>query len=199
MKQRDKAILNDLKRFRVLERDDIIALHFNGLKNPVTGCNTVMKRLRRDEKVKAITDRNQFLYVHAETNIKPDSSKLPHFLKIVDFYKQICQYEAPKIFTVEPKYGEKGTVEPDIFMLWKGAAFFVEIQRSIYSSKVFDAKMERYEKFYHEEEWKNKPWQMKDKKIFPYVWIITDKKYKVGERPFKVMQSQSVAEIMKPK
>ncbi|MHA4119940.1 replication-relaxation family protein, partial [Bacillus cereus] len=51
MKSRDKAIIKDLCRFRCLSRDDIIDLHFQGLKKAVTSCNTVMKRLRRDGSV----------------------------------------------------------------------------------------------------------------------------------------------------
>lgn len=44
MRKRDLTILNNLQRFRCMTRDDIIALHFNDLKNPVTCANTVLKR-----------------------------------------------------------------------------------------------------------------------------------------------------------
>ena len=33
MKNRDKAIIKDLQRFRCMSRDDIIDLHFQGLKS----------------------------------------------------------------------------------------------------------------------------------------------------------------------
>lgn len=62
MRNRDKAILNDLKRFRCMSRDDIIDLHFQGLNNAVTCCNTVMKRLRRDGHVDANVSRDH-LYI----------------------------------------------------------------------------------------------------------------------------------------
>lgn len=196
MRKRDKAILTDLKRFRVMRRDDIIDLHFNGLKSPITSCNTVMKRLRRDGFVKAVTDRNQYLYMHEETNIKKDSTKIPHFLRIVEFYRELCKIEKPRTFEVEPKITEKGGVEPDIFMIWKAAPFYVEIQRNKYSSKVFNAKIERYEQYFHSGEWQYERWQPKDKKYFPHVWVITDTLYNIDKRPFHTFQSSNVSEFL---
>lgn len=195
MRQRDKAIINDLNRFRVMSRDDLIDLHFRKLKRPVTACNTVMKRLRRDGHVKAVTNYGQYIYMPYESKIKPDSTKIPHFLRIVGFYRDVRKHERPKIFTVEPKYGAKGTVEPDIFMIWKGSPFFVEIQRTQYTQKVMDAKLDRYEAYYHGEEWKKERWQPKKKAYFPHVWIITDTQYKISKRPYQVMQSATVDEL----
>lgn len=56
MKKRDIAILNDLERFRVLSRNDIIDLHFANLKNPIASCNSVLKRLRRDGYIEVNTN-----------------------------------------------------------------------------------------------------------------------------------------------
>ena len=145
----DLAILNDLERFRVLRRDDLIEIHFSHLKQPVTACNTVMKRLRRDGYVEANADNHQYLYFLSPSPIKKDSVKIPHFLKIVEFYKLLLKYEPPKTFVVEPKYGEKGKyMELDIFMLWKKGAFFVEVQRSVYSDRVMNEKVRRYEDYH---------------------------------------------------
>ena len=53
----------------------------------------------------------------------------------------MCEVEKPKVFEVEPKVGEKGTVEPDVFAIWRKAPFYIEVQRNIYSAKVFKAKL----------------------------------------------------------
>jgi hypothetical protein len=179
-----------------MRRDDIIDIHFSGLKRPVTGANTVLKRLRRDGRVKASTDRHQYLYFPAESAMKQDSAKIPHFLKIVEFYRDICRHEVPRIFNVEPKYGLKGNVEPDAFMIWRKAPFYVEIQHSTYSAKVFNEKMERYEAFYHGDTWRQESWQPRDKQYFPNIWVIGETRYNVGQRPFRVFQSRSVEEFL---
>lgn len=75
MKNRDKGILNDLKRFRCMSRDDIIALHFQGLKNAVTCCNTVMKRLRRDGHVDANVSQHPYIYFPQPSSIRKTSQK----------------------------------------------------------------------------------------------------------------------------
>lgn len=70
MKSRDIGILNDLKQFRCMSRDDIIYLHFQGLKNAITCCNTVMKRLRRDGYVDANVLQHPYIYVPQPSSIK---------------------------------------------------------------------------------------------------------------------------------
>lgn len=196
MNKRDKAILADLERFRVLSRQDIADLHFSGLKTPVTQANSVLKRLRRDGYVEACTDRRQYLYFTSPAPIKKDSQKIPHFLGIVDFYKQLCRIEPPRTFEVEPKYG-KGHPEPDAFVIWNKVPFFVEIQLRQYSKAVMDEKMKRYETYYYSEEWHKLSWQPKESKpIFPRVWIVTPILYNFNEMPFRVIQKKDVLEYM---
>ncbi|UTR05130.1 replication-relaxation family protein [Alkalihalobacillus sp. LMS6] len=191
MKKRDLAIINDLRRFRVLRRDDIADLYFRELKQPVTSANFVLKRLRRDGQITAITDRQPYVYTCADSGIKRDSAKIPHFLRIAECYRALRDVQAPRIFEVEPKLGAKGTVEPDAFALWRGAPFYIEIQRSVYSAKTFDAKLNRYVDYYNEGKWREESWQPKGKApIFPYVWVITDVEYAVGSLPFRVIQTK---------
>lgn len=190
MNSRDKAIVADLKRFRCMTRDDIAAIHFNGVKHAITHTNRVLKRLRRDGIIECSKEWRQYVYFPSPS-IKKDSAKINHFLAIVDFYKQLLQYESPKTFVVEPKYG-KGNPEPDVFMIWQRAPFFVEIQRSFYSDKVMKEKVTRYERYYHDEQWKLEAWQPEDKKVFPRVWIVSENKYNI-EATFKVAQSKDVA------
>ncbi|WJE23255.1 replication-relaxation family protein [Bacillus cereus] len=201
MKNRDKAILSDLKRFRCMSRDDIIDLHFRGLKNAVTCCNTVMKRLRRDGHVDANVSQQPYIYFPQPNTIRKTSQKILHFLAIVDVYKQLIEYEKPKLFKVEPKYG-KEFMEPDAFVIWNRSPFFIEVQKSVYSNEVMKSKMKRYELYFHSDEWKKQSWQPKNTKIFPSILIITEKTYDVSSVNFRIFQIDSIANFynqMKPK
>lgn len=195
MKKRDLAILNDLQRFRCLTRDNIIDLHFSHLKQPVTSCNTVLKRLRRDGYIEVNTNYQQYLYFVSPAPIKKDSTKIPHFLKIADFFISLHRFEEPKTFIIEPKYG-KGYMEPDAFMIWKRAPFFVEIQRSVYSDKVMKDKVKRYEDYYHCHEWQREPWQPKNKKLFPTVLVLTDTRYNFNSEYIKFIQVSGIDELI---
>lgn len=195
MRKRDRAIIDDLARFRCMTRDDIIELHFGGLKNAVTCCNTVMKRLRRDGHIEANTSQQPYIYFSSPAPIKKDSTKIPHFLKIVEFVKLIRKYEEPKTFIVEPKYG-KGFMEPDAFMRFKKQPFFVEIQRSIYSAKVMEEKIKRYEAYYHSEEWKKELWQPKDRKVFPRIILLSDTRYDIESPILKIYQVQQIEDFI---
>lgn len=180
MRKRDTAIISDLQRFRCMTRDDIMKIHFKGLKNPVTCCNTVMKRLRRDGHIEVNAAQQPYIYFPSPAPIKKDSAKIPHFLKIVEFYRSLLNFQPPESFIVEPKYG-KGYMEPDAFMIWKRAPFFVEIQRSIYSEKVMNEKFNRYISYYMSNEWQHEPWQPEGKKIFPKIILITDTRYNLPQ------------------
>jgi hypothetical protein len=195
MKKRDVAILNDLQRFRCLTRDDIIDLHFANLKQPVTCCNTVLKRLRRDGYIEVSKERLPYIYFAAPSPIKKDSTKIPHFLKIAEFYKSLIKYEPPKSFIVEPKYG-KGYMEPDAFMLWKRGPFFVEIQRSVYSDKVMKEKVSRYEQYFLSNEWQQEPWQPENKKVFPTVLMLTATRYSIESSYVRFIQVQNIEHLM---
>lgn len=195
MKNRDKAILNDLQRFRCMSRDDIIDLHFQGLNNAVTCCNTVMKRLRRDGHVDANITQQPFIYFPQPSTIRKTSQKIPHFLGIVDVYKQLIHYEKPKLFKVEPKYG-KEFMEPDAFTIWRRSPFFIEVQKSVYSKKIMQDKIDRYELYFHSQEWHNESWQPKDSKFFPSILIITEKKYDLNSSNLRIFQATSVHDFM---
>ncbi|RDU35485.1 hypothetical protein DRW41_17240 [Neobacillus piezotolerans] len=195
MRKRDMAIVRDLERFRCLTRDDIIDLHFNGLKQPITSCNTVLKRLRRDGHIEVNKDRQPYIYFPSPPGVKKDSAKIPHFLKIVEVYKDLLKYEPPKAFLVEPKYG-KGFMEPDVFMIWKRAPFFVEIQRSVYSERVMGDKVNRYEAYFQSGEWQKEPWQPTERKVFPPVILVTDSRYKIDSSVVKFIQIQNIGQLV---
>ena len=195
MRNRDKAILNNLKRFRCMSRDDIIDLHFQGLKNAVTCCNTVMKRLRRDGHVDANISQQPYIYFPQSSTLRKTSQKIPHFLGILDVYKQLIYYEKPKLFKVEPKYG-KAFMEPDAFTIWRRSPFFIEVQRSVYSKKVMQDKINRYELYFHSQEWHNESWQPKEFKYFPSILIITEKYYNISSFSLRIFQASSISNFL---
>lgn len=195
MKPRDKSILNDLTRFRVLSRDDITDLHFKGLKNPIGNCNTVLKRLFRDGYIDRNTNTSPYLYFPKEKTIKKDSAKIPHFLEIVQTYKDMLKYKIPSVFLVEPKYG-KGFMEPDIFTIWKGAPLWIEVQRSQYTEEVMTDKINRYEAFYNSGLITKESWQPKENPIFPAILILCPSRYPVASERIKIMQAKSISEFM---
>lgn len=110
----------------------------------------------------------------------------------MDFYKQLRRIEHPRTFEVDPKLGGKGLPEPDAFVIWKGAPWYIEIQRSVYTEKQMNEKLNRYEGG----EWENANWQILAKKMFPNVWIVGAGKYNIGNRSFRMFQG-SVGEMVK--
>lgn len=196
MVNRDKLILDDLKKFRILNRDQIIAMHFNHLKQKVVVANNVLKRLRRDGYVIADTSASPYNYFLNPSPIKKDSKKIPHFNALSNFYIELAKFQTPTLFEVEPKPAQfKGGIEPDIFMIWLGSPLFVEIQRSIYSAKVMQQKINRYLAYFESDEWKKADWQG-EKKFFPYIWIITDYVYNLDTKDtLKVLQTKNVQEF----
>lgn len=53
--KRDKAIINNLNKFRVMDRNSIAELHFANVKNPINAANTVLLRLWRDGHIQRST------------------------------------------------------------------------------------------------------------------------------------------------
>ncbi|MGF6950216.1 hypothetical protein QF028_002721 [Neobacillus sp. B4I6] len=60
--KRDKAIIRDLNKFRVMDRDSIAKLHFAGLKNPITAANSVSLRLLYDGEILRFSSFQPFVY-----------------------------------------------------------------------------------------------------------------------------------------
>lgn len=191
MRLRDKNIINALHKFKCMTRDQIAELYFGHTKYRIEGANKVLKRLRRDGYIQALTDTTgPYIYFPAPSTIRLTSQKAAHYLAIVDFYRQILMYGYPKLFRVEPKIDQKGAPEPDAFMIWKGAPWFVEIQRSIYSERQIKEKIKRYEQYFLSDNWKEK------RRVFGHVWIITTKRYDVCSDLFHIFQSQHIDEFM---
>lgn len=50
-------------------------------------------------------------------------------------------------------------------------------------------KIDRYELYFHSQEWHNESWQPKGTKYFPSILIITDKKYDINPLQFTYFSS----------
>lgn len=204
MNKRDQDILVSLQQFRVLDRDQIIALHFEGVKDAVSSCNKVLKRLQRDKYITCDNTRRPYLYFPVPSSVRKDSGKLFHFKAIADFVIEAKRLGKLKDYEIEIKLGGKGTVEPDVFMIWNNSPFFVEVQRSNkYSKKYMETKFKRYEEYFHSNEWTQLHWQNPQKPVFPLIWVVSDTEYKIETFLRGVYQSKDVQgfkdKYMKPK
>lgn len=191
--KRDRGIIKNIERFRVMDRDSIAQLHFNNLSNPQKACNNVLLRLVREGHIQRSTHFQPYVYMSAESQIKKSSQKIQHYLALLETYKEIIKSGIAEEFLIEPRYGNKGTVEPDIFLKFRGTNFFIEVQRTIYSDKQMNDKIDRYINLYNQ--------NVFDK--FPHILIITDTQYPINNKlPFKIFQAPSFVDFLnslKPK
>lgn len=187
--KRDKAIIRDLNRFRVMDRDSIAELHFAHLKNPEHSTNNVLLRLLRDGEIQRSTAFVPYCYFGPEVGMKKNSAKIGHFLAILNVYKEIRKMGELETFLVEPKYGRKGAgAEPDIYCKYRRTPFFIEVQRTIYSEKLMAEKLDRYVDLFNSGAMP---------KPFPHILILSDQRYAIdGDYPFKVFQAESFTEFV---
>jgi hypothetical protein len=194
--KRDKAIIADLQRFRVMSRDDIADIHFRGLKRPQESANNVLLRLVREGHIQRSTAFVPYVYFCAESGVKKNSQKIPHYLEIVKTYKEILSFGPIETFVVEPKY-KKGLAEPDAFFIYQRTPFFLECQRSIYSEKMMEEKLNRYLALYESGLIAEESWQPEGKTVFPYILILSDTRYAINHRyPFRVFQAPSFTQFI---
>ncbi|WP_426629903.1 hypothetical protein [Priestia megaterium] len=198
LSQRDKDIITFINQFRAVDRNSIVELFFKQLKSPVNACNSVMVRLYRLGLIERTQQYSPTVYLPIDAKIKKNSQKILHFLSILDIYKQMCMYSAPKQVIVEDKpTGRKGGIEPDLFCIFKGSPFWIEIQRNQYSKQKIQAKINLYEEFFFSDEWKALHWQPEDRAaIFPYVILITPVRYAVSSEHIRIIQVISIDELM---
>lgn len=186
---RDKALIKDLNKFRVMDRDSIADLYFSHLKNPKYAANNVLLRLLRDGHIQRSTAFVPYVYFGPDVEMKKNSQKIGHFLAIVGVYKELKQLGNMGTFLVEPKFGKKGEcAEPDIFCQYRKTNFFVEVQRTVYSEKLMNEKLDRYIDLYNSGNLATP---------FPHVLIISDQRYAIdGKYPFKVFQAESFTKFI---
>ncbi|MEF2096413.1 hypothetical protein V3595_17255 [Bacillus sp. CFBP9009] len=187
---RDKQIIKTLDKFRVMDRDSISELFFAGLKNPKYAANNVLLRLHRDGEIQRSTAFIPYCYFGPNVQIKQQSQKISHFLAILNVYKEMLRLGELESFLVEPKYGKKkdGCCEPDIYAHFRRTPFFIEVQKTVYSMKQMDEKLERYCQLYESEA---------IAKPFPHVLILSDQRYAIDNNyAFKIFQAESFREFV---
>jgi hypothetical protein len=203
LNKRDKSIIENLNRFRVMDRDSIAEIHFKGLKNPQYAANNVLLRLLREGHIQRSTSFAPYCYLGPDVSIKKNSAKIGHFLSILNVYKDILKYGNLDTFLVEPKYGSKGMAEPDVFCIFRRTPFFIEVQKSIYSEKQMNDKFNRYKDLFNSGIMTREAWQNPDKPIFPHILILSEQRYAIDRTyPFKVIQAQTFTQflqMMKPR
>ncbi|QSX23722.1 hypothetical protein [Priestia megaterium] len=199
LSQRDKDIIGFINQFRAVDRDSLVELFFKQLKSPVNACNSVMIRLYRLGLIERTQQYSPTVYLPVDAKIKKNSQKILHFLSILDVYKQMCVYSMPRNVIVEDKpTGRKGGIEPDLFCIFKGSPFWIEIQRNHYSEQKMQAKVNLYEEFFFSDEWKTLHWQPENRAaIFPSVIMVTPIRYAVSSDHLRIIQVASIHELMK--
>ncbi|MEB2278039.1 hypothetical protein LAV82_29020 [Bacillus sp. ILBB4] len=199
LSQRDKAIIAFINQFRAVDRDSLVDLFFKQLKSPINACNSVMVRLYRLGLIERTQQYSPTVYLPVDAKIKKNSQKILHFLSILDVYKQMYTYSVPKHVIVEDKpTGRKGGIEPDLFCIFKGSPFWIEIQRNQYTEQKMQAKVNFYEEFFFSDEWRSLHWQPEDRPaLFPSVILITPVRYAVSSEHIRIIQVASIHELMK--
>ncbi|RFB19579.1 hypothetical protein DZB87_28600 [Bacillus sp. ALD] len=198
LSQRDKDIITFINQFRAVDRNSLVELFFKQLKSPVNACNSVMVRLYRLGVIERTQQYSPTVYLPVDAKIKKNSQKILHFLSILDVYKQMCMYSTPKQVIVEDKpTGRKGGIEPDLFCIFKGSPFWIEIQRNQYSEQKMQAKINLYEEFFFSDEWQTSHWQPEDRPaLFPSVILITPVRYAVSSDYIRIIQVANIHELM---
>ncbi|MEH7604463.1 hypothetical protein [Priestia megaterium] len=198
LSQRDKDIIAFINQFRAVDRDSLVDLFFKQLKSPINACNSVMVRLYRLGLIERTQQYSPTVYLPVDAKIKKNSQKILHFLSILDVYKQMCTYSVPKNVIVEDKpTGQKGGIEPDLFCIFKGSPFWIEIQRNQYSEQRMQAKINLYEEFFFSDEWKALHWQPEERAaIFPSVILITPVRYAISSEHIRIIQVANIHELM---
>jgi hypothetical protein len=194
--ERDKRIIKDIEKFRALSRDQIGKLHFNNNKEQIKTVNFVMNRLKKRGYVKADESKLPYVYTPSKGGLRRGSQKIDHFVEIANVYLDLRVTGDLRRFNVEPKLGDKGTVEPDAFAIWMGWPWFIEVQLSNYSDAIMRKKLKRYEAYHNSYQWSKLDWQPKEP-LFPRIWIISNRKYDVTWlNDVKIFQTKTVSELI---
>ncbi|MCM3786900.1 replication-relaxation family protein [Domibacillus indicus] len=180
-----------------MDRDSVAAIYFSHVKDPIQATNATLLRLYRQDLIERTTDYQPFVYFPANSSMKKNSQKIPHYLELVKVYIDLLAYEQPDIFRTEIQY-QKGLAQPDIFTVFKKSPLFIEVQRSTYSEKLMKEKIARYEALYDSHLLDSEPWQPQGKSpVFPAVLLLTTKKYAIKSDRFAVIQAESIDEFMR--
>ena len=56
--------------------------------------------------------------------------------------------------------------------------------------------IKRYEMYFYSMKWQEESWQPSNKKIFPSILILTDRKYEVSSSNFRIFQASSIKDFL---
>jgi hypothetical protein len=107
-----------------------------------------MLRLVRQGKVLQIPQPKDrpYIYKHPESNVRHNSSKLEHYLAIVDTYIELKQ---PEFFVVEPDWA---SYRPDVYCRVGHMLWCIEVQRSKITNGKMQRKINEFVRSYRREE-----------------------------------------------
>lgn len=194
MRERDFAIIRTIETLKVASRDDIVNIFFSDHKSAISNANSILKRLvdRRFLRQSKVFQPN--VYLPYESNIKDSSRKIMHYLEINKVFTTFQPYIS--FFETEPCLGPKGVVEPDNVMILNGTPFFLEMQLTNYDQKKMNDKFARYEAYYQSKAWYDFEWQKPERKVFPYVLLVSARKYQIPTNiSFKIIQVSSLEQF----
>jgi hypothetical protein len=100
------------------------------------------------------------------------NSKVPHWLLITHTYLDMLEIERPMIFLPEQRLNET-RFNPDIFAVWLGRAFWIEVQKSPLTSKRWAMKWDRYNEYIQSGAYKTENWQPKTHVVRPRIVAIS--------------------------
>ena len=187
MRKRDLEILSSLEKFKCLTRDQIAALHFSNNARPYISANPVLKRLRRDGYITANTDRSfqQYIYFNNPSPIKTDSQKIDHFLMINQGYIDMTKYGKVNEYEIESKLADAEFIS-DVRANWMECNWFIEFQNSLYTTKQFYDKLNKYVDYYNRGYWNNER-----------VLIVgkINLKFDPSDYPFKIKQISCIDDL----
>lgn len=119
--------------------------------------------------------KKQFGYTY--TNVDPYSSKAQHWLAFGDLWTSLSCYNAigiqpeqPLIWIAHPRK----SAEFDVFMVYRGTAYLVEVQRSKLTAANWRKKWSDRMKWFNSGAYKYAPWQPPNRIVRPEILLVGD-------------------------
>lgn len=131
-----------------MSRDHIAQLHCLDVARPEATASRICKRLSRDGYIITIPQPKDrpYLYKAKGTSIRENTSRLEHYLAIVDAYIDLG---CPNVFEVEPAWP---SYRPDAYAQVDGQYVCIEVQTSKVTNKRIQNKINRFVRSWQRQE-----------------------------------------------
>jgi hypothetical protein len=117
-----------------------------------------------------------------------ESNNRQHDLALVNFFLELKKHAPVKILSVDRKLGE---CKPDIVLVYQGILYYVEVQLTINKGNEYmRKKLALYEKHIRSGEYSMMPWQPKDRKVKPVLWIHSPYHFDLESNVIKIQQTK---------